>query len=188
MTIIRFPIASPRDLLSKAKREIDALDTEIHGLEPDHIAIADLTINAGWSLWHVTDWIGNNTDPAVSRVVPDFIKKTGEERTYAFQKQLRSESDELEICWAVSLRFKHLVLERDSRANDVLDAPEYLSAAVAPPMPADFSAEAQTSVARGFPSSALHPKVNAGGERRRLLEVYRKAYEYLDGRLKKHGL
>lgn len=85
-TPIRFPIASPRDLLSKARRELDRLTDSVEGAwaESNPIVIADQTINAAWSLCHVTDWIGNNDDPAVARVVPERIKFTERERTEAF--------------------------------------------------------------------------------------------------------
>ncbi|HYN27397.1 MAG TPA: hypothetical protein VES94_03785, partial [Burkholderiales bacterium] len=109
-------------MLSKAKRELDKLEAEAKGQhgEPDPNAIADLTINAAWSLWHVTDWIGNSNDPAVSHVVPAEIRKVDRERTDAFQKQLRSESKDLMICWALAVHFKHFEFEASSRARGIL--------------------------------------------------------------------
>src|SRR5512135_1580221 len=150
-----FPLRSPRDLLDKAKREFELLEAcaEGHYGDPNETAIADLTINTAWSLWHVTDWIGNNDDSAVMRVVPDRIKKAGRERTEAFQAQLRSESPDLRICWALALRFKHFELWPESGARNVLAD----SAAHNASTP-DMSAQGQVG-AVGPSSRTLHPKV-----------------------------
>src|ERR1051325_8300186 len=64
MSTSPFPIRTPRDLLNKAKREIDELEQRAEGFrgEPGPIAIGHLTWNAACSLWRVTDWIVNSPD------------------------------------------------------------------------------------------------------------------------------
>ena len=57
-----------------------------------------------------------------------------DERAQAF-RQLRSESDAVETCWALALRFKHFELEADSTARDVFDEEAYVSAPAAWPQP-----------------------------------------------------
>lgn len=66
-----FPFQGPRDLLSKARRELDQLLKAVEPEEgdPDASKIADLTMNVAWALWHVTDWIANNDAPAIERIV-----------------------------------------------------------------------------------------------------------------------
>jgi hypothetical protein len=198
-----FPIRNPRDLLTKAEREIDRLAAESNGDfgEPHPIAVADLAYNVACTLWHVTDWIGNSRDPAVAKVVPDRIKKTGRERTDSFQQQLRSESDELEICWALALHFKHFELEEDSKARGIIENDvAYTSAPTlwgdfpegAPTMsnaapPVDMSTMGTVSVAEPG-KSTLHAKVTSDGKRLRLTDVYATAYKYLDRLLNKHGV
>ena len=208
MSTISFPIATPRELLNKASRELEQLKAHANGFhgEPDPIAVADLTINVAWSLWHVTDWIGSSKEADVLQIVPECISRVGRERTAAFQNQLRSESRELEICWALSLRFKHFELEASSHANSILDTDEYLSASSsfevserskqAEPVAALSASQFRVNVSQGgmvtaiteLPSTTLHPKVTSEGERLRLVDVYGKAYRFLDELLKKHGL
>jgi hypothetical protein len=134
-------------------------------------------------------------------MLPERIKSTGRERTQAFQRQLCSESADLEICWNLALRFKHFELEPDSKARGVLDTDDlYVSRSAAPfrarvigivDAPADapvgYSIGAVTRIA-GPSSRTLHPKVTQDGDGLRLVEVYGRAYNFLDRLLGKHGL
>jgi hypothetical protein len=118
-----FPIATPRHLLKKAKREIERLKSEANGdySDPSPTVVADLTINAAWTLWHVTDWIGRGALQVVADVVPRQMKKPAKKRTDAFQRRLRARSQDLRICWGLALRFKHFELEADSHASGMFD-------------------------------------------------------------------
>jgi hypothetical protein len=94
-----FPITTPRDLLSKAKRELDSLNDEAEGLyhEPNEVALADLTINAAWSLWHVTDWIAGHRDARAEAIVAG-NQGPGPTRAQRFQRHLRRRSTALRLC------------------------------------------------------------------------------------------
>lgn len=208
---MKFPIDNPRALLDKSKRELDRLVSEANGIygEPDETSIADLTINVAWSLWHVTDWIGSNRDPKVAAVVPDAFKQVaGRRRLQKFQKQLRRESKDLKICWALALHFKHFELDPDSPAIGVYDNvfasdgpakghdDDALAAGVVDEevvaRKSAFRAPAYSNavcVRIAVPSvSTLHPKVVVNGEKHRLTDVYARAYDYLDALLTKYGL
>lgn len=202
-----FPITTPRQLLEKAKREIDALASEANGEwgEPDGERVADLTINAAWSLWHVTDWIGNNEEVARVVLPAKGIKATVGDGTQAFQNQVRCESSALEICWLIALRFKHFELDEESKARRTFQkvfgqpsrpaAPSLSATDTIPefsrvPEPVDYSAGgSHGGIATIAPSdSTLHPKVTFREQRLRLTDVYGNAYTYLDALLKKHAL
>ena len=109
------------------------------------------------------------------------------------QRQLRSESEDLEICWNLALRFKHFELARESQARGVLDTDQvYVSASSAhisdpPDEPVDYSVGGSATIS-GLSLWTLHPKVTHDGERKRLVDVYGRAYQFLDRLLKKHGL
>lgn len=192
-----FPISRPRDLLDKAKRELDLLEGAASGFfgRPDATLIADLTINTAWSLWHVTDWIGHGAPEVVKDVVPRQMKKPARKRTDAFQKRVRALSPDLRICWAFSLHFKHFELEQNSPAKSVFKSAHVSSSVVgftetAPTMsdvPANFSLGAMSSAVGDFVGT-LHPKVSYRGQRLRLTDVYRHAHDYLDQLLKNRGL
>lgn len=197
-------------MLDKAKREIDGLADSVSPIwaEPNPVVVADLTYNAACTLWHVTDWVANASDPKLLQIVAwkGCTTPNREERAQAFQRQLRSESHELRICWALALRFKHFELEERSSARGVLEEDlnvtrkRFYGAGTAGdgerssipiysrvPPPTSFSAMPQASVA-GFSTSTLHPKVTYRKQRLRLLDVYQRAYSYLDRLLKRQGL
>ena len=71
-----------------------------------------------------------------------------DERAQAF-RQLRSESDAVEMCWALALRFKHFELEADSTARGVFDEEAYVSAPAA--WPPEMSAGAKERVSITIP-------------------------------------
>lgn len=99
----------------------------------------------------------------------------------------------MEICWNLALRFKHFELERESKARGVLDTDQvYVSASSAhisdpPDEPVDYSVGGSATIS-GLSLWTLHPKVTHDGERKRLVDVYGRAYQFLDRLLKKHGL
>jgi hypothetical protein len=210
-----FPIRNPRDLLAKAKREIDRLEEEADAVngEPNPIVVADLTINAAWTLWHTTDWIAFRVLDAVREIVPQHMHKPARKRTERFQIRLRNRSRDLRICWGLALRYKHLELEtEDARTmfdgGAALSAPsshrEYgpeMSSGPTPVFIPLFSSEPESvqvdevafsiqgfvnPVAGALHSTTLHPKVTYRKRRLRLVDVYRDAYDFLDQLLKKH--
>jgi hypothetical protein len=208
-----FPISTPRQLLAKSKREIERLERETSGMRgaADYTAIADLTLDAACTLWHVTDWIANSRDPKLLAIVASKGCTTPEraERVQAFQRQLRTESHDLRICWALALRFKHFELEDDSKAREVFDdqdvtvsgLPGYGHVDVSlrqvetikmpvfsgVTAPVSMSVVGQVSVSN-LTTSTVHPKVTYRKQRLRLVDVYRRSYAFLDALLKKHGL
>jgi hypothetical protein len=177
MPTYSFPISTARDLLKKARREIDLLDELANGRAgtPRPIAVAELTMNAAWSLWHTTEWIGNSSDPKSTTLVMSKGRTTPnhEKRTKAFLDQICDECEDLAICRALAQRFTQFELMLDTKAQDVMEV--------------DHAGVPSLSEAPR-PSGSLHPKVISKGQYRRLLDVYRRAYTFLDHLLKKHGL
>ena len=149
---------------------------------PDTVAIADLAYDAACTLWHVTDWIANSGNPKLQAIVTSKGCRNPDptERAQAFQRQLRTESDELEICWALALHFKHFEVEPNSKARNVIERAPTMSDVV------------QYSVSASVPAvdhiASTHVKVTSKGGRLRVTDVYASAYGFLDGLLKKHGL
>lgn len=206
-----FPFQGPRGLLLKAQRELKQLLEAVEPVEgePNREQIGDLTMNIAWTLWHVTDWVANNHDPAAVRIVGSKgITRTDEGRAAAFQNQLKTESPDLRHCWELATRFKHF--ELDERSRDQAELEDF--GASAPPMAEVLvscfpypsgetatvglsAAEALVKVAGSLhpvapeaPHKTLHPKIQHDGERLRLTEVYGRAYDYLDRLLNQQGL
>lgn len=206
-----FPFQTPRGFLSKARRELDRLleAVEPEDSEPDRERIGDLTINIAWTLWHVTDWISNNDNPAVARIVASMgVTSTGRARTSEFQQQLRDQSSDLRHCWELATRFKHFELEEGTlRFAELEDFSASASSMTGVhvscfPYPPEESTTAVSfaglsNAIAAIPSGmtmegslrkTLHPKIQHGGDRLRLTEVYSGAYDYLDRLLKEHRL
>lgn len=197
-----FPIAAPRDLLGKARRELDHLEAAANGSlgDPDALLVADLTINTAWSLWHTTDWIGHGAPDVVRQfVTARQMKLAPRKRVEAFQVRLRRRCGELNICWALSLHWKHLELETKEARKILEEAPIVSTPAVfsldtvdliaRPPSGVDYSmgplGDTAADYVHGF---TMHPKFNYRGKRLRLVNVFDRAHDYLDGLLQENGL
>ncbi len=60
-----FGLTSPRDLLEKARRDVERLRqvTNWPRSPEQRLAVQDSAFNAAITLWHVTDWIANSSEP-----------------------------------------------------------------------------------------------------------------------------
>jgi len=197
-----FPFEGPRQYLEKAERELTQLDEAV-GPEtgiPDETQIADLTMNAAWTLWHVTDWIANNaTDPRCERIVASkgITAVDQKDRLRDFQKALRRESPDLRHCWELATLFKHFALEPGTRRHGRIHKVYGSTAISASLIRHGVDEQEDASIIGAVTLSAvgpapelrtLHPKIMDGDQSLRLTEIYYRAYGYLDGLLREQGL
>lgn len=117
MTELAFGIETPRDLLAKARREVERLEQaeNWHGTD-DWEPIADAAINAALTLWHITDWIANSPDPACQSAIAQIKAKRGSAKTASLavlQEHVLDDSN-IALCDALANGAKHFTIRERS--------------------------------------------------------------------------
>src|SRR5437667_4446657 len=112
---MRFGLATPRDLLDKAKRELGRLD--LASMQPKSQQqfwdVQDSALNAAITLWHVTDWIAKSDAPQAGAAI-DHAKKalaTKETDPYKILREFLRRDSHMALCNSLANGAKHFVVD-----------------------------------------------------------------------------
>jgi hypothetical protein len=175
MTTHAFGARTPRELLERARFEVEELEKAVDGyFLTEHEAknrIGSLSATCATTLWNLVDWLENSTDPTIRNA----CAKVGLATEKSIRKYVLENSPSLKLCWEVTNGYKHFKLKGDTLKHSQVD-------------------EAGLSAPSGLPSTEplghrFKPKIKTkAGRNLPALDVYKDALAYWEAFLSRVGV
>jgi hypothetical protein len=179
---LAFGLATPVELLEKARREVARISSPPFAIRAGHDArydALDAAINAAITLWHVTDWVAVSPQPQAAALLHS-ARKPGDNRgSYAVLKEFVISDKDLALCHDLCNGSKHLELDRPVTAPAHIDLFTGNTREL----------EALVSVRSNSPARWV-PKIVTpqDGARQVAADVYKRAIAFWEKLFRAHGL